>query len=191
MVAALLDLDEGAGAAGEVGRRDAPAVSRDRHDVGDARQPARPMRPRIRPCSLSLVAEDAGRRSGRADQASGAICAAQPVTTMRASGRSRRRRRMAWRAWRSASAVTAQVLTMTVVGQPRRGWPRIDLALVGVEAAAEGEDVDGRWHGQGVEVDVAAGRRWSRGRSSARGRQSRHSMSQRAAVGDDAGARGR
>ena len=57
---------------------------------------------------------------GRAAQAAGSICAAQPVTTMRASGRSRATRRMAWRAWRSASAVTAQVLTITVsVGSPR------------------------------------------------------------------------
>ncbi len=49
---------------------------------------------------------------GNAAQASGFSCAAQPVTTMRASGRARAARRIAWRAWRSASAVTAQVLTM-------------------------------------------------------------------------------
>jgi hypothetical protein len=45
---------------------------------------------------------------------SGSSCAAQPVTTIRASGRSRFARRMAWRVWRTASAVTAQLLTMIV-----------------------------------------------------------------------------
>src|SRR5258708_16129541 len=35
-----------------------------------------------------------------------------------ASGRSRRDRRIAWRAWRSASAVTAQVLTITASVRP-------------------------------------------------------------------------
>src|SRR3954462_4762965 len=44
----------------------------------------------------------------------GASCTAQPVTTMRAAGRVRRSRRMAWRAWRSASAVTAQGWTITI-----------------------------------------------------------------------------
>ena len=38
----------------------------------------------------------------------------KPVTTIRAPGRSRTARRMAWRTWRSASAVTAQVLTITM-----------------------------------------------------------------------------
>ena len=61
---------------------------------------------------------------GSAAQRSGAICAAQPVTTMRASGRSRWARRIAWRAWRSASAVTAQVLTM-MVSDSVAAWPRI------------------------------------------------------------------
>ena len=49
---------------------------------------------------------------------SGSVCAAQPVTTMRAPGRSRRSFRIAWRAWRTASAVTAQVLTTTVSARP-------------------------------------------------------------------------
>jgi hypothetical protein len=43
---------------------------------------------------------------------SGSIWAAQPVTTMRAAGLSRRARRIAWRAWRVASLVTAQVFRM-------------------------------------------------------------------------------
>ena len=49
---------------------------------------------------------------------SGSVCAAQPVTRIRASGRSRRSRRIAWRAWRTASAVTAQVLTTTTSAGP-------------------------------------------------------------------------
>ncbi len=48
----------------------------------------------------------------------GSICAAQPVTMILASGRSRRARRIAWRAWRTASAVTAQVLTITAELNP-------------------------------------------------------------------------
>jgi hypothetical protein len=48
----------------------------------------------------------------------GSTCAAQPVTTMRASGRSRAILRMVWRAWRVASAVTAQVLTITTSSRP-------------------------------------------------------------------------
>ena len=56
--------------------------------------------------------------SGIAAQAPGSICAAQPVTTIRAPGRSRRARRTAWRACRSASAVTAQVFTITASSSP-------------------------------------------------------------------------
>jgi hypothetical protein len=52
--------------------------------------------------------------SGIAANISGSTCAAQPVTTRRAPGRSRRSLRIAWRAWRTASLVTAQVLTTTV-----------------------------------------------------------------------------
>ena len=55
---------------------------------------------------------------GIAAQDDGSICAAHPVTTIAASGLSRARRRMVWRAWRSASAVTAQVLTITVSDTP-------------------------------------------------------------------------
>ena len=49
---------------------------------------------------------------------SGSVWAAQPVTMMRASGCSRFRRRIAWRAWRTASWVTAQELTMMVRSSP-------------------------------------------------------------------------
>ena len=48
----------------------------------------------------------------------GSTWAAQPVTTMRAPGRSRRSLRMVCAAWRTASAVTAQVLTITVSSRP-------------------------------------------------------------------------
>ena len=49
---------------------------------------------------------------------SGSICAAQPVTMMRDRGCSLRARLIAWRAWRAASAVTAQVLTMIASDAP-------------------------------------------------------------------------
>ena len=50
--------------------------------------------------------------SGIAAKVSGSIWAAQPVTTTRAAGRARFARRIAWRVWRTASLVTAQLLTM-------------------------------------------------------------------------------
>ena len=56
--------------------------------------------------------------SGIAAKAAGSVCAAQPVTTSRAAGLSRRRRRICWRAWRTASAVTAQLLTTTASATP-------------------------------------------------------------------------
>ena len=49
---------------------------------------------------------------------SGSICAAQPVTMIRASGFSRRNRRMSFRAFRTASAVTAQVFNTTASPSP-------------------------------------------------------------------------
>jgi hypothetical protein len=52
--------------------------------------------------------------SGIAANASGSNCAAQPVTMMRLSGAARWARRIAWRVWRTASLVTAQLLTMIV-----------------------------------------------------------------------------
>jgi hypothetical protein len=48
-----------------------------------------------------------------AAKVSGSTWAAQPVTITRASGRARLALRMAWRVWRTASLVTAQLLTMT------------------------------------------------------------------------------
>jgi hypothetical protein len=48
----------------------------------------------------------------------GSVWAAQPVTTMRLPGLSRRALRIAWRAWRTASAVTAQVLTRMASSTP-------------------------------------------------------------------------
>src|ERR1700734_1270488 len=54
----------------------------------------------------------------------GSVCAAQPVTTILAEGRSRRSARIACRAWRTASAVTAQVLTTTVSLKPARSASR-------------------------------------------------------------------
>ena len=64
--------------------------------------------------------------SGMAAKLAGSIWAAQPVTTMRASGFSRRALRIAWRAWRVASAVTAQVLITTAWLSPAAAaWPRM------------------------------------------------------------------
>ncbi len=62
--------------------------------------------------------------SGIAAKLCGSACAAQPVTTMRVFGCSRRSLRMAWRAWRTASPVTAQVLT-TVVSESAAASRRI------------------------------------------------------------------
>ena len=80
--------------------------------------------------------------SGIAANTSGSICAAQPVTTMRASGRSRLMRRMVWRACRTASAVTAQVFTTTASSSP--AWRRAPdhFRFGDVEPAAEGDDVE-------------------------------------------------
>jgi hypothetical protein len=56
--------------------------------------------------------------SGMRANVSGSTCAAQPVTKIRASGRVRLALRIAWRVWRTASLVTAQLLMMT-----RSSWP--------------------------------------------------------------------
>ena len=56
--------------------------------------------------------------SGIAAKAAASVCAAQPVTTTRAAGLSRFSRRTCWRAWRTASAVTAQLLTTTASRTP-------------------------------------------------------------------------
>ena len=62
---------------------------------------------------------------GKARHAAGSIWAAHPVTTMRASGFSRCARRIACRACRSASAVTAQVLTITSSPEADAACPRM------------------------------------------------------------------
>ena len=119
MVAALLDLEEGARAAVE-------AVDQVRgrlphqHDVADrsrgaSGQPA----PRSRP-SASRRCRRRGRPRAWRRKRRARPARAQPVTTIRASGRSRRSRRIVCRACRSASAVTAQVLTITVSRTLRR-----------------------------------------------------------------------
>ena len=136
MIAALLHLNEGARPAGEFGHQMRCRLACG-HDVGHSTRCVR--RPACRPQLLRVAQHevDAGQRR----PAAGSICAAQPVTTMRAPGRSRAARRIACRAWRTASAVTAQVLTITV-SDSRGGVAAHDLAFVGVEATAEGEDLD-------------------------------------------------
>ena len=99
-------------------------VSLHRHDVVDA---TRSPRRRKFAVELFLIAEHTVDFRHRGEGA-GSVCAAQPVTMMRASGRSRLRRRIAWRDWRTASPVTAQVLTITALSSPlggARGSPRI------------------------------------------------------------------
>ncbi len=71
------------------------------------------------------------------------VCAAQPVTTMRASGRSRFSRRIDCRACATASLVTAQLLMTMVWSRPALlGLARDHLGFERVEAAAEGDDLD-------------------------------------------------
>ena len=129
MVAALLDLEEGAGAAGEAVDQMARGLAQ-RHDVADQHprrreRPARRGAARARP-RASRRCRSPGRPRPSRHSAPASICALQPVTRMRAAGRSRRARRIAWRAWRSASAVTAQVWTMTTSSRPAAAaWPRI------------------------------------------------------------------
>ena len=71
-----------------------------------------------RPRSIFSVLPSTPSTSGMAPNLAGSSCAAQPVTMSRAFGLSRRARRIVWRAWRSASAVTAQVLMMTASLRP-------------------------------------------------------------------------
>src|SRR5215208_1810346 len=73
--------------------------------------------PQVAACILSLFPKTLA-TSGMAAKVPGSTWAAQPVTTIRASGRSRASLRMVWRAWRVASAVTAQVLTITTSPSP-------------------------------------------------------------------------
>jgi hypothetical protein len=62
--------------------------------------------------------------SGIAAKTCGSVCAAQPVTMILAFGLRRRSPRIACRAWRTASVVTAQVLTTTVSEKPARAASR-------------------------------------------------------------------
>ena len=95
---------------------------------------------------------DTGRPRASPRKRSGSSWAAQPVTRIRASGRSRRARRIAWRVWRTASAVTAQLLTM--IQSSSGGRQRAHrLALGEVEAAAERDRLDA--HAQRLQVDLA------------------------------------
>ena len=115
MVAAILHLDERARALGEAGDEMRRRLAH-RHDVGDAdlrvsaSDPARKARECDR-TSRDCRAPAPPRASPRS--VSGSTCAAQPVTNTRASGRARLALRIAWRVWRTASLVTAQLLTMT------------------------------------------------------------------------------
>src|ERR1700730_11580692 len=64
--------------------------------------------------------------SGISAKAAGSVCAAQPVTITRTPCRSRATRRIVWRAWRTASAVTAQELTITAFARPAASaWRRM------------------------------------------------------------------
>ena len=72
----------------------------------------------------------AARRVAAAMVAAGAVddagFAAARARRLARSGRSRRARRMAWRACRTASEVTAQVLTITASVSPAASaWPRM------------------------------------------------------------------
>ena len=147
------------------------AVSRHRHDVVDddlllarrdrsaARRDARACRPRPRR-SASRRCRARGRPRAWRRRSAGSVCAAQPVTTMRACGRSRVSRRIAWRACRTASAVTAQVLTTTASASPARLRLAADhLRLVGVEPAAEGDDVDAHRRGARPVANSAGSKR--------------------------------
>ena len=88
---------------------------------------------------LLAVADHARRLRASPRRSRGSIWAAQPVTSSRASGRARLALRIAWRVWRTASSVTAQLLTMIEV-VARRASSAHRLALGGVEAAAQGDD---------------------------------------------------
>ena len=120
-----------------------------------------------------------------AAKVSGSVCAAQPVTTMRASGRSRLSLRIAWRACRTASAVTAQVFTTTASARPAPCALAADhLRLVGVEPAAEGDDLDAHRAAplRRTARDRSGPRTRTRpARSSARGRRARAIRSEIAA----------
>ena len=68
-------------------------------------------------CIFSVLPMTAS-TSSIAENVSGSVCAAQPVTISRAPGFSRRSRLISCRALRTASAVTAQVFTTTALSRP-------------------------------------------------------------------------
>ena len=66
--------------------------------------------------------------------------------------------RMLWRAWRTASAVTAQVFTTTASSRPAAArLAADDFRLERVQPAAEGDDIDA--HGAGALSNSAASKR--------------------------------
>ena len=126
MVAALLDQQEGAGPPVEAVDAAAARSSRTAMMSPTCTRGAPPASPaQVAGRSFSAL-PTRWSTSGIAAKPPGAIWTPQPVTTMRLPGRWRRRRRMAWRACRSASAVTAQVWTITVSSRAAaRAWRRI------------------------------------------------------------------
>ena len=110
MVAAILHLDERPRALGEAGDEMRRGLAH-RHDVGDLTPVSSAPAGRRRKSNFSRLPSTRA-TSGIAANASGSTCAAQPVTITRASGRARLALRIAWRVWRTASLVTAQLLTM-------------------------------------------------------------------------------
>ena len=125
MIAAVLHLHEGARQAALKALDEMRRHRLDRHDVGDgdlrpAAAPDRTQRGRRSHASARSLSSLPTTRSTSSMAANmpACVCAAQPVTTMRAAGRSRFSRRIDCRAWATASLVTAQVLTMTVSSRP-------------------------------------------------------------------------
>ena len=127
VVAAVLHLHEDARQAALKPSSRCGAISVHRHDVGDrdllARSMPKPNRtPRARRARRRCASCRHCRRRDRPRPCRrtcpACVCAAQPVTTMRASGRSRFSRRIDCRACATASLVTAQLLMTTVSDKP-------------------------------------------------------------------------
>ena len=160
----------------------------DGHDVGD-RDLLAGLRRRIRPrrraplraarqASPRILSSLPSTRSTSAMPAniSAWVCAAQPVTTMRVCGRSRLSRRIDCRACATASLVTAQLLMTMVSVSPASAASRSDhLGFEGVEAAAEGDDLDAHLTRRRQTAPDRSGLHIRRSRcpSSARGRRPR------------------
>ena len=146
------------------------AVSRHRHDVVDARLFPRPRgrkaHARARPDARAKPSRQPARSFSslpRTSATSGMSAKRLGLGLRRAArdddaapGRSRLSLRIAWRDWRTASAVTAQVLTTTVSVKPAAARLAADhLRLVGIEPAAEGDDVDAHAAPAFVTADAA------------------------------------